>query len=198
MRFALGAAFLLAVSAPAGAQEGETALRPANNPGLWITSADYPASAIMKGDHGTVSFSLVITSEGTVSNCEATGGTAPEYLKQLTCFLITTRARFTPKRDDQNRAVEGVFDGTVRWQIPEDNAGLRRAPEEGTWDYSFIVETDGSVSDCRINILTGYDEVWACGYGDGPVYAPILDEDGNPVRRKVRMSGRVDFEDPDS
>jgi len=174
------------------AEPGASALRPANNPGAWIMDTDYPSSAIMNNEEGTVSFSLDVAPDGTVSGCEITGGSAPANLKQLTCKLITLRALFVPKRDDQGRAVEGVFDGSVRWQIPE---GRRPAPQESTWDYAFTVEPDGSVSDCQIDTLTGVERYWACGFPEGIVFEPMVDDDGNPVRRRVRMRGSVTIED---
>jgi len=175
------------------AEPGGNALRPANNPGTWIRSTDYPTSAIARNEEGTVSFSLDVEPDGTVSGCETTGGSAPQNLKQLTCELITKRALFVPKRDQQGQAVAGVFDGTVRWQIPE---GSRPAPEESEWDYAFTVEADGSVSDCEIDTLVGFDRSWACGFPAGPVFEPIRDEDGNPVRRRFRMKGSVSVEEP--
>ena len=49
------------------AEPGGNALRPANNPGTWIRSTDYPTSAIARNEEGTVSFSLDVEPDGTVS-----------------------------------------------------------------------------------------------------------------------------------
>lgn len=82
--------------------------RPSN--GNWITDSDYRSSWISRDYSGTVSFTLSIGSNGRVSGCSITGGSAPGELKDATCRLIERRARF--------RGDAGSFSGTVRWEIP--------------------------------------------------------------------------------
>ena len=176
---------------PALAQD--TGGEPANDPATWITTADYPPSAIGAGEEGTVSFELALTPTGEVSLCETTGGTASQQLKDLTCELVTRRALFHPVRDAKEQAIPGSFSGTVWWEIPDDTAHPIPDPEE--WSYSFVVETDGSVSSCDSTGFTGMTPAPMCEFADSVVFELPTDENGNPVRKRVRYEGRVVVED---
>nr|WP_192895923.1 energy transducer TonB [Parerythrobacter lutipelagi] len=92
---------------------------PKNNPGGWITNSDYRSSWIRRDYAGTVSFNLSVGSDGRVSGCSVTGGSAPQDLKDASCSLIQRRARFNAATDGEGRATTGSYSNTVRWQIPE-------------------------------------------------------------------------------
>ena len=108
------AAALFGVATPGVAQVGPQP----SNPAAWITHRDYPAAAISNGDEGRVSFKLTISSEGLVTGCEITGGTASDSLKQLTCQLVRERAQFNPARNSKGEPAEGTYEATVAWEIP--------------------------------------------------------------------------------
>lgn len=86
-------------------------LRPSNNPGTWISDSDYRSSWVSREYSGTVSFTVSVGSNGRVSGCSVTGGSAPGELKDATCRLVERRARF--------KGSAGSWSGTVRWQIPD-------------------------------------------------------------------------------
>ncbi|MBB3033104.1 energy transducer TonB [Alteriqipengyuania lutimaris] len=169
------------------------------NPGDWILPSDYPSEAILNDVEGTVSFTVDVGIDGRVQACVPTGGSASALLQSKTCEMLAKRAEFTPATDTEGRPVIGTYDGTVRWVIPEDRLaeGLRNRPREGEWDYSFVIERDGSVSECEIAVLDGPPRRWACGFPEGDVYPPFRGEDGEPVRKRVRMEGRITIDDPD-
>lgn len=194
--FRWAAVLVIAASTPALAQDRTTPARPLNA-GEWITHQDYPLSAIRAGEEGTVSFALTVTPEGSVPGCEVTGGTAPDTLKLLTCELIRQRARFEPARDDQGRASGATYDGTVVWQIPEGEAVSNPVLEEGTWVMSFILETDGSISSCEFSSPEYTPSPPDCGFPADKRLAPVLDENGEPVRKRIRTTTTVVHEDPE-
>lgn len=92
---------------------------PRGNPGSWITDADYRTNWINREYAGTVSFSVTVGTDGRVSGCSVTGGSAPQELKDATCSLIQRRARFNAATDGEGRPTTGSYSNSVRWQIPE-------------------------------------------------------------------------------
>lgn len=85
--FRLGLFFLVLVSCPVQAQIFL-------NPGEIVTSADYPADALARGDHGITTFRLDIKQDGTVGNCEILASTATPELDAIVCRLMPQRAKF--------------------------------------------------------------------------------------------------------
>jgi TonB family protein len=90
--------------------------RPANNPGSWATTNDYPSRALNQGREGTTAFLLVVNPQGAVTDCVITQSSGHTDLDDATCGSIRRRARFerapvgTPVRGYRNR---------VTWRIPE-------------------------------------------------------------------------------
>ena len=92
---------------------------PRNNRNRWVTVDDYRTSWINRDYTGTVSFRVTVGTNGRVSDCSVTGGTAPGALKNATCRLIKRRARFNAATNGDGNKVTGTYSSTVRWQIPE-------------------------------------------------------------------------------
>ena len=93
--------------------------QPSNDSARWITTDDYPAAALRRGQEGTASYRLTLSSSGRVSACEITTSSGDSQLDSATCRFITRRARFTPATDSSGVAVVGTYTGTVRWEIPQ-------------------------------------------------------------------------------
>lgn len=91
-----------------------------NNPGEWITEADYKSSWINRGWAGNAGFRLEVGASGRVEGCEITRSTGFAALDEATCALVTKRARFDPARNGDGDKVSGTYSSSVRWQIPED------------------------------------------------------------------------------
>lgn len=90
-----------------------------NDPGGWITQADYRTSWIARGWAGTAGFRLAIGRDGRVEECRITRSTGHTALDQATCALVTRRARFEPARDGAGEKVAGSYASSVLWQIPD-------------------------------------------------------------------------------
>jgi len=65
----------------------------------YVTDSDYPASAVERGEQGTVRFTLAIGADGRVTGCTVTGSSGSAVLDSTTCRIMRSRARFTPARD---------------------------------------------------------------------------------------------------
>jgi protein TonB len=95
------------------------AARPLANPGRWVSDADYPTSALRRGEQGVTGFELTIGPDGRVRNCTVTRSSGSADLDAATCAKVTQRARFDPASDDHGAVVAGRYSNTIRWQIPE-------------------------------------------------------------------------------
>ncbi|GAA4771399.1 energy transducer TonB [Novosphingobium ginsenosidimutans] len=94
--------------------------RPKGNPGLWVTTNDYPQSAIRSEAEGVVKFRLSVGTNGKVIGCEVTGSSGTEALDQAACDKLMLRGKFEPASDSTGALVAGSYTGAVRWQLPRD------------------------------------------------------------------------------
>lgn len=143
---------------------------PRNNPGRWIISADYPAIAMLLNEEGNTDYRLTIGREGRVSGCRITRSSGFSRLDELTCRMITRRARFDPALRG-GEPVEGGYSGRVRWLV--DPGGMLRASQfgwkrpkaaveekaRGVVRFEITIEPYGKISDCRILRSSGFDSL---------------------------------------
>lgn len=155
---------------------------PAGNPGTWITDNDYPAWAMRSDIEGVVSFTLAIDGQGQVTGCEIRTSSETPALDDLTCQLLTQRARFIPALGDAGEPVAGTYTSSVRWQIP--GSQQIPVPTSQSMVMVVVVETDGSISSCEV---TGSDQsaMGANPCANVPEFLPPVDENDDP--RRVRM-----------
>ena len=180
--------------APVGKQKSPV---PSNKPASWVTTNDYPPASLRANESGTVAFRLTINPQGQVSACKITMSSGHPLLDQATCLLVTRRASFTPARNARGRPTIGTYSNRVRWMVPT-NSEPRQIFLD-TVVQTFVVETDGSIGNCRF-VLNGTEQSDAQGMnvcGRGTHYKPFVDSAGNPVRRKVTMQMTVTLGDPD-
>ncbi len=95
------------------------AARPRNDPGSWVTEADYRSSWINREMAGTARFRLQIAASGKVEACTVTGSSGYPELDKATCDLVTRRARFDPAKDSSGARAAGSYASSVRWQLPQ-------------------------------------------------------------------------------
>ena len=93
--------------------------RPRNDPGLWVTTADYKSNWINREMVGTARFRLQIAASGKVENCTITGSSGHPELDRATCDLVTRRAKFEPAKDASGAKTGGTYSSAVRWVLPE-------------------------------------------------------------------------------
>lgn len=93
--------------------------RPRNDPGSWVTEADYRSSWINREMVGTARFRLEIGAGGKVEQCTITGSSGYPELDRATCDLVTRRARFDAAKDVTGARTSGTYASSVRWQLPD-------------------------------------------------------------------------------
>jgi TonB family protein len=157
---------------------------PANNPGDWIHTADYPAAALRAEASGATAFRVTVAPEGVVSECAITQSSGNPALDEATCRLVRQRAVFNPARDPQGKPTIGTYSNRVRWTIPE----FRQPPQPGLVTRSYDIERNGTISHCRIEIVAG-SFIQEVSTGDIPCadvqFETPVDAAGKPVRKHV-------------
>jgi TonB family protein len=93
---------------------------PADSPGDWLNSDDYPASALRENVAGVVKFRFTIQPDGHVRDCVPIASSGSALLDSTACGIFTLHARYWPARDARGRAIVEVQSQSVRWQIPKD------------------------------------------------------------------------------
>ena len=83
-----------------------------------LSQDDYPDSALRNEEQGTVVVRLTVGGNGRVSGCDVTSSSGSSALDQTTCRLLSSRARFTPAKDQAGQPISDTYVQRVRWQLP--------------------------------------------------------------------------------
>ena len=86
---------------------------PTGSPGKWVTSNDFPRSAI--GQNGLVRFLLEVNETGRASKCHVLEKMKPPEFAAVTCQMLLKRAHFTPALDSAGKPVKSMYFNSVRW-----------------------------------------------------------------------------------
>jgi TonB family protein len=86
----------------------------------YVTADDYPAAAIRNNEQGRVAFSLAIDANGRVTNCAITTSSGSAALDMATCRIMRSRARYTPARDANGKAIASQDRAAVSWVLPKE------------------------------------------------------------------------------
>ncbi|MEQ1497848.1 MAG: energy transducer TonB [Novosphingobium sp.] len=172
---------------------------PAENPGTWATNDDYPAESLRAGELGTTAFRLTIDTTGKVSRCDVTSSSGHSRLDETTCRLMAERGLFTPAVDAKGKPTTGSWSSRFRWVIPDNKMPVSLgAPFKRV--QSFIIEADGTVSECKFTLNGVAEPVESPGNpcSHGAVFAPYTDAAGKPVRRLMVLTIEATVTDPDA
>jgi TonB family protein len=90
---------------------------PLGSPGNWLRSDDYPSAMVRAGGQGLVRFRLTVDEAGNVSSCHIQQRTNPDEFADLSCKLITKRAKFSPALDASGKPVASLYTNMVRWTM---------------------------------------------------------------------------------
>jgi TonB family protein len=185
---------MLIASAAWAGPKGPTPATPAGSPGLWVTTGDYPPEALRNHVEGMTSFRLSIDHSGRVSACEITGSSGSALLDAKTCELVRLRAKFTPATDVAGKVTNGSYANRVRWVMPRTQA----VPEQGYLALTYVVDTTGAVTECRIVTAEGgaaRPNVSNAVCAPNHFAAPYVDSVGKPVPKRITIQHRVIVED---
>lgn len=89
------------------------------NPADWITTDDYPSSALRAGDEGTVTISWTVGTNGRVENCHTVSSSGHSDLDEAACRALTRHARYKPALDQNGEPMTVTQSRRVVWRIPD-------------------------------------------------------------------------------
>ena len=195
---------LLLAEAPTGletstvAAANAAALRPAlpaNFPGTWATSNDYPPQALHNMEQGATGYELSVAPDGRAESCVITASSGSIALDEATCRLVVDRARFSPATDAGGRAVAGSYASRVNWVLPSARAALR----PGKLAFRFVVGPDGLKSGCEVveaeGGLAARAAVGQVPCAAIPFNGRYLDDNGQGLKKRVTITQTVRVDD---
>jgi protein TonB len=140
---------------------------PPEKPAGLVLNEDYPPAAMKRGEQGLVHFQVVINPEGRVDTCTVLLSSGFSDLDDATCLLVTSRARFSPARDDKDRPIYGTYRASIIWRIaglrappqrtipPDLDLTINQAPQGAKLPLQFMVryfvKADGTASRCELS-----------------------------------------------
>lgn len=92
--------------------------RPRGNEASWVTTDDYPPSALREEAQGVTAVRIGVGADGRVTSCEVASSSGNAALDQAACRNIQRRARFEPALGRDGSPTAGSYTKRVRWQIP--------------------------------------------------------------------------------
>lgn len=177
---------LASAPAMAGSPAGPV---PLTDPRQWVTANDYPKDALIHDRKGMVKFDVSVDPVGKATECVVTQSSGHADLDKVSCDLMIQRARFHPATDAEGRPVAGRYSSKVNWTMDASpDVRSLAAIKPGSIVLSFIVELDGSATNCKVESPVG--GLTGVSMSDppcdrGPIVQPFVDAKGQPVRKRV-------------
>jgi TonB family protein len=91
---------------------------PADSPGIWLKSEDYPSAMQQMGQPGIVQFRLTVDEKGIPAACHIQQSTNPEGFDRTVCEKLMRRARFVPALDKDGKPMTSYYRDTVHFMFP--------------------------------------------------------------------------------
>jgi protein TonB len=89
------------------------------NPASWVSSDDYPASALRAEAEGTSAITWEINEQGRVENCRVTSSSGNADLDEAACKAMTRRGRYTPAVDQNGSPIRSTQSRRIVWRLPQ-------------------------------------------------------------------------------
>lgn len=178
---------------------------PAGNPGRWITTLDYPQLSLLFVEEGVVNARLDLTDSGRVSACTIVRSSGFARLDEMTCKLMSRRARFNAALGPDGQPTAGRYTQAVRWKMVDDQpvrasslgwkrpAEAKQGNERGTVSFELEIDETGNVTTCSVRESSGYqslDDETCRRLREMKAPSPYQNERGSFVSRKVRNAIR--------
>jgi len=79
---------------------------------------------------GKVSFTLLISPEGRVTNCAVIRTSGSRRLDKVTCKTLLRYARFDPATDASGKPIKGRYASSVTWKVPNISEDAQAPPQK--------------------------------------------------------------------
>jgi Gram-negative bacterial TonB protein C-terminal len=91
---------------------------PAENPGRWITTSDYPKAMAWDGQRALVEFRLNVGPDGKPTACYIQATTRPKEFDDAVCKSLMQRGKFEPALDAEGRPLASYWRSRVTFDLP--------------------------------------------------------------------------------
>ena len=91
--------------------------QPVGSKAMWLMPDDYPKAALERGGMAIIHFRLDVGTRGEVTGCHVQEATQSGNFDELTCQLLSRRARLTPAINAAGQPVASFYVDTVRWLL---------------------------------------------------------------------------------
>ncbi len=91
---------------------------PVGSPGDWLNTNDYPIDMWRTGQGAVVHFRIIIDADGSPLSCAVQAAAGPKKLRDLTCTLLMSRAKFSPAHDATGVPVKSYWLSSAKWGTP--------------------------------------------------------------------------------
>lgn len=91
---------------------------PANDETTWVTSSDYPVTAMRENREGVSALRLFVGTNGKIAGCMIAVSSGHSDLDTAACGALKRRARFIPAHTEDGKAVTSTYYRRVRWVLP--------------------------------------------------------------------------------
>jgi len=109
-------------------------------------------------------------------------------MDNVACARLQDRAKFIPARDEAGEETAGIYRTTVQFRFNDTRPEI---PRDMKTRMSFIVEPDGTVSNCMFARITEVETEASNRCPAGRMYEPPLNEAGEPVRIRLEVESTV-------
>ena len=177
-------------------------LTPAEVRHMDISSVDYPADALLRGQQARVGVEVTVTPDGKPETCRLTRLSGVESLDLKTCQVVLRQARYDPARDGEGRPVHGQLSTSFAWTLggvfgklaelpvlPDYTMTIQPRPGASAEPMTVAVDTlvgeDGTLLACSVPNAAEVPELARAACRVLPsvwVVATINGVDGRPVR----------------
>jgi periplasmic protein TonB len=89
------------------------------DPAQWVTSDDYPPSALREEREGVTKVTWQINEQGRIENCSVVSSSGSPDLDETACRVLTRRGRYSPALDQSGKPMRSTQSRSIRWQIPK-------------------------------------------------------------------------------
>jgi len=90
---------------------------PLSDPARWLGTRDFPTKSLENGHNGLVQFRLDVDETGKVSTCRVLYRTNPDDFADLSCKLISQRAKFAAALDAAGKPVRSYYISKILWVV---------------------------------------------------------------------------------
>ncbi len=104
------------------------------SPEKWLTSDDYPQTALREGRGGTVNFQFDVSTIGTAGNCVIVQSSGYDDIDAATCRFAAQRMEFLPALASSGQPRIAHARTTVTWQKPKLEPGQTQVQISETAD----------------------------------------------------------------